>query len=280
MLKRRLVPVLYLLDGWMVRSQQFSEHQFIGDPVLHVERMVDWDVDELIVLDIGRGGMTFEHHRQDYRHKPVVTLLDFIERIAVECSIPLTFGGRIRTVEDIRTRIQHGADKVAVNAMLADAPDTVTKAARTFGRQAIVASIDFRQVDSGPRVFLRHGSVDAGVRPAEWARRAEALGAGEILLNAIDRDGMAQGYDIDAINEVVAAVNIPVIVCGGAGHQRHFLECFEKTEASAVAAGNIFHFTENAYPRAKRFLGQQRQDIRVARTEVRSMGRHIAGARA
>ena len=279
MLKRRLVPVLYLLDGWMVRSQQFSEHQFIGDPVLHVERMVDWDVDELIVLDIGRGEMTFQHHRQDYRHKPVVTLLDFIERIAIECSIPLTFGGRIRSIEDIRARIQHGADKVAINAMLADAPELVTEAARTFGSQAVVASIDFRRIDGKPQVFLRHGSVDAGSALAQWARRAEELGAGEIMLNAIDRDGMAQGYDLEAINDVVAAVNIPVIVCGGAGHQRHFLDCFEKTEASAVAAGNIFHFTENAYPRAKSFLGRNRKDIRVPRAPKRA-DRRIAGARA
>jgi imidazole glycerol-phosphate synthase subunit HisF len=280
MLKRRLVPVLYLLDGWMVRSQQFSEHQYIGDPVVHVERMVDWDVDDLIVLDIGRGDMTFEHHRQDYRHKPVLTLLDFIERIAIECNIPLTFGGRIRTVEDIRMRIQHGADKVAVNALLADAPDTVTEAVHKFGSQAIVASVDFRRVDDEPRVFLRHGSVDTGVSPADWARRAESLGVGEILLNAIDRDGMAQGYDIEAIGEVVAAVNIPVIACGGAGHQRHFLECFERTEASAVAAGNIFHFTENAYPRAKSLLGRHRQDIRVKKAEQQPLDRRTTGARA
>jgi imidazole glycerol-phosphate synthase subunit HisF len=265
MLKRRLVPVLYLLDGWMVRSQQFTEHQYIGDPVLHVERMVDWDVDELIVLDIGRGDMTFEHHRQDYRHRPVVTLLDFIRRIAIECSIPLTFGGRIRTIEDIRTRIQNGADKVSVNAMLTDAPDTVSRAARTFGSQAIVASIDFRRVDGRPRVFLQHGTVDAGAAPADWARRARDLGAGEILLNAIDRDGTASGYDIEAIGEVVDAVKIPIIACGGAGHERHFLQCLNETGASAVAAGNIFHFTENAYPRAKRFLGRYREDIRVAK---------------
>ena len=263
MLKRRLVPVLYLLDGWMVRSQEFKEHQFIGDPVLHVERMADWDVDELIVLDIGRGPMTFEHHRQDYRHKPVVTLLDFIQRIAVECSIPLTFGGRIRSVEDVHVRIQHGADKVAVNALLHDGPEVVSRAAGIFGSQAIVASIDFRRIEKAPRVFLRHGKIDMGVSPVTWAKRAQDLGAGEILLNAIDRDGTAEGYDIEAINEVVEAVHIPVIACGGAGHQRHFLECLDKTKASAVAAGNIFHFTENAYPRAKTFLAKHRGDIRL-----------------
>ncbi len=265
MLKRRLIPVLYLLDGWMVRSERFSEHQYIGDPVLHVERMVDWDVDELIVLDIGSGEMTFEHHRQDYRHKPVLSLFDFVRRIALECCIPLTLGGRIRSVEDVRARIQNGADKVSVNAMLAEAPREVMRAARMLGSQAIVGSIDFRRTDAGPRVFLDHGRTDAGLAPADAARRAQDLGVGEILLNAIDRDGTAQGYDLDAIREVVEAVQIPVIACGGAGHQRHFLQCLRDTGAGAVAAGNIFHFTENAYPRAKCFLAAKRSDMRPPR---------------
>ena len=195
--------------------------------------MADWDVDELIVLDIGRGEMTFEHDRQDYRHKPVRTLLDFIRRVAIECNIPLTFGGRIRTIEDIRTRIQHGADKVTVNSLLADGPEIVTQAARTFGSKAIVASVDFRQLDGCRRVFLRHGSVDAGATPADWAKRAQDLGAGEILLNAIDRDGAAQGYDIAAIAEVSAAVTIPVIGCGGAGTSGISCNASKNTDASA-----------------------------------------------
>lgn len=265
MLKRRLIPVLYLLDGWMVRSQNFSEHQYIGDPVLHVERMVDWDVDELIVLDIGAGEMKFDHSRHDYRHKPVTTLWEFIRRVAVECSIPLTLGGRIRSLDHIRERIQNGADKISVNAMLADAPNEVTRAAHVFGSQAVVASIDFRRVDGAARAFLGAGKVDAGMSAADWARRAQDLGVGEILLNAVDRDGTALGYDTEAISDVVTAVDIPVIACGGAGHQRHFLQCLEETDASAVAAGNIFHFTEGAYPRAKKFLGQKRNDVRLPR---------------
>ena len=196
--------------------------------------MVDWDVDELIVLDIGKDEMSFEHHRQDYRHKPVHTLLDFIHRIAVECRIPLTFGGRIRSVEDVRERIRNGADKVSINAMLGSAPDEVSRAVHIFGSQAIVASIDFRQTGAGAKVFLDHGKKMLDTSPCDWARRAEDLGAGEILLNAIDRDGAARGYDLSVIQEVVDAVAIPVIACGGAGHQRHFLQCFEETGASAV----------------------------------------------
>lgn len=262
MYKRRLIPVLFLKDGWMVRSQDFSEHQYIGDPVSHVERMMQWDVDELIVLDIGDGEMRFDHHRTDYRTKPVDTLLDFITLIAVQCHMPLTFGGRIRTVDDVRQRIQNGADKVAINTLLETGPDIVRQAAHTFGSQAIVASIDYRLVDGRARVLGGHGKRDLDADPADWARRAVDLGVGEILLNSIDRDGSARGYDLETIDRVAVAVEIPVIACGGAGHQRHFLETYQKTGASAVAAGNIFHFKENAYPLAKEFLKRNLPDIR------------------
>lgn len=263
MYKRRLIPILFLKDGWMVRSQTFSVHQFIGDAVHHVRRMVQWDVDELIVLDIGDGEMSFEHDRADYRNQPVETLIDFINLIAVECSIPLTFGGRVSTLDDIGLRILNGADKVAINTALADRPDLVTRAAHRFGSQAVVASVDYRMVDNDARVFVDRGRRDAGTDIVDWVRRAADLGAGEILLNAIDRDGTARGYDLETIDRVAKAVEIPVIACGGAGQQNHFLKCYQETGASAVAAGNIFHFTENAYPNAKRFLGQTLDDIRV-----------------
>jgi cyclase len=262
MYKRRLIPVLFLKDGWMVRSQTFSFHQFIGDPVHHVRRMVQWDVDELIVLDIGVRETPFEHNRTDYRHRPVTTVNEFISLIASECNIPLTFGGRIKTLEDISTRIRNGADKVALNTALHENPGIVTQAAKQFGSQAITASVDYRIIDENSRVFVDHGTADTGIDVVTWAKRSQDLGAGEILLNAIDRDGRACGYDIDTINAVADGVDIPLIACGGAGIQNHFGTCFQKTRANAVAAGNIFHFTENAYPNAKRYLKSKIEDIR------------------
>lgn len=262
MYKRRLIPVLFLKDGWMVRSQNFDFHQYIGDPVHHVRRMVQWDVDELIVLDIGETEMPFDHHRSDYRNKPVSSTLEFVNLIAAECNIPLTFGGRIRTLEDIAERIRNGADKISVNTVLQTSPGIITKAAQRFGSQAITASIDYRMVGEIDQVFVDHGREPVGASAGDWARRAEDLGAGEILLNAIDRDGKARGYDIDTINEVADSVRIPVIACGGAGIQNHFAAGFEKTRANAIAAGNIFHFTENAYPNAKKYLRTKFQDIR------------------
>lgn len=262
MYKRRLISVLFLKNGWMVRSEDFSIHQVIGDPLIHVERLVEWDVDELIILDITNDQSSFDHARSDYKHKPVDNLLAFINRIASECCIPLSFGGRIRSMDDISARILNGADKVCVNQALFDTPNLIGEAARRFGRQAIVASIDYRMVGDVPIVFSHAGKTNTGIPISEWAVKVVANGAGEILLNAADRDGRACGYDVDSIQSVVDSVPVPVVACGGAGHQRHFLECYEKTGASAVAAGNIFHFTENAYPRAKTFLKTKRVEIR------------------
>lgn len=262
MYKRRLIPVLFLQNGWMVRSEDFSIHQIIGDPLIHVERLVEWDVDELIILDITSAASSFDHARDDYKHKPVDDLLKFINRIATECSIPLSFGGRIRTLDDIERRILNGADKICLNQALFDTPGLVGEAAHHFGSQAIVASVDYKVIEGIPIVHSHAGKRNTGISAMDWAAKAESEGAGEILLNAIDRDGKACGYDIDNIQDVVERVSVPVIACGGAGNQRHFQECYEKTNISAVAAGNIFHFTENAYPRAKTFLKSKRTDIR------------------
>jgi cyclase len=238
-------------------------HNVIGNPVVHVDPMVEWDVDELIIIDITEGDeIKYDIYRDDYLHKGSKTLLEFIHKASSDCRIPLTFGGRIRNFDDVRVRILNGADKVSVNTAMEEDPALVTRVARTFGSQAIIVSVDYRMIDNQPRVFTRHARNDTGANPVDWAQRAQDLGAGEILLNSVDRDGTARGYDLETINRVCAAVTIPVIACGGAGHVSHFGKCFAETSASAVAAGNIFHFTENAYPRAKKFLREKRNDIR------------------
>jgi cyclase len=263
MLKRRLIPVLFLRHGWIVRSENFKTHQVIGDPVRHVERMVQWDVDELIVLDISSGTSTeFRHNRDDYRSHGVDDLFEFIGMIANECRIPLTFGGRLRTFEDIGRVIATGADKVSINTAALNEISFVTGCATRFGRQAIVVSIDYRMIGGVPVTCRRHGTDVTEHNVVDWARMVESAGAGEILLNSIDRDGTARGFDLATTQAVADAVDLPVISCGGAGHQSHFQQCFEETGASAVAAGNIFHFTENAYPWAKVYLRRLRDDIR------------------
>ena len=252
------------MDGQMVRSESFSIHNIIGGPVEHVRRMVQWDVDELIVIDISRSTETrWTFPRDDLRSKPPESMVAFIRMIGVECRIPLTFGGRIRTQQDVDKRIQNGADKVTINSALSEAPDLVNAAALRYGSQAIVCCCDYRVDDDGEAiVYVDNGTRSTDMTLVNWVKMAVDLGAGEIMLQNIDLDGCARGYDIDVVNQVCGAVNVPVIACSGAGHQRHFLKCYEETDVGAVAAGNIFHFTENAYPRAKRYLREKGVNIR------------------
>lgn len=263
MLKRRLIPVLFLKNGWMIRSESFKLHQFIGNPVVHVERMVEWDVDELIVINIGKSEESnFAHSRSDYPANRIVDLLTFVETIAEECRIPLTFGGGLRSFDEVSDVISKGADKVVLNTMLFDDQESVKKCIRTFGSQAIVASVDYKKIANKDLVLRDHGSTETGYLLDDWVNELDQFGVGEIFLNAIDRDGRAFGYDVATIDRIACSLTIPVIACGGAGHQRDFFECFSKTQSSAIAAGNIFHFTENAYPRAKKYLKDKLVNVR------------------
>lgn len=262
MLKRRLLPVLFLKDGWMVRSEAFSEHQFIGDPVSHVQRMDQWNVDELLVIDIGQNSSSFTNTRHDYRSKPVYSLADFINIISVECKMPLTLGGRIQSLDDVTLRIQSGADKVIVNKLLHSNPKVIQECAYKFGSQAIVGSVDYRIVGERRLVFTDFGRNCTGYDLIDFVDKVSGMGVGEIFLNCIDLDGKACGYDIVGVKSVASKAEVPVIACGGAGHQRHFSELLQKTSVSAVAAGNLFHFKENAYPLAKAYLKRLFDDIR------------------
>lgn len=256
MLKHRLIPVLFLKDGFLVRSESFRIHQNLGNPVAQVERYNAWDVDELIYIDISEadsysskrtdmGGMTTEP--ADVR--------ELVSVVASRCFMPLTFGGRIRSLEEVRARLSLGADKITLNTIAVDDPDFVTAAARRFGSQAIVVSIDVKRHGDGRyEVFTERGRRATGWTPEAWAQEIERRGAGEILLNSIDRDGKAEGYDLDLVRTVVQATGIPIIACGGAGGYSDFGKVITETGAAAAAAGNIFHFKELAYPMAKKQL--------------------------
>lgn len=260
MLKRRLIPVLFLKNGLIVRSETFSYHQNLGNPLDEVKRYSDWNVDELVYIDISREKY-YDLRRDDLRVTGKGNLLDIIREISKVCFMPLTFGGGIRTLEDIRVRIQNGADKVTINTAAIDDPLFITKSAEAFGSQCIVVSIDWKVVQGKPKVFK--GGVEAtGLDPVAWSREAESRGAGEIFLNAIDRDGTADGYDIEMIRSVAESVRIPVIACGGAGSFDDLTDVARQTNVSAIAAGNIFHFTELAYPRAKETMRRSGIELR------------------
>jgi cyclase len=252
MLKTRLIPALFLKNGLIVRSEGFSYHQNLGNPISEAKRYSDWDVDELVYIDISRE-KTYDMRRDDHRVTLESGLLDILTAISKVCFMPLTFGGGIRTLDDVAQRVRRGADKVTLNTAALEDPSFITKTAEVFGSQAVVVSVDYKAVDGAPRVF-KGGVEPTGLDPVAWAAEAERRGAGEIFLNAMDRDGKGSGYDLAVIRAVCAAVNIPVIACGGAGTFDDFVEVAQETPVSAVAAGNIFHFTELAYPKAKRVM--------------------------
>jgi cyclase len=247
-----------------VRSEEFSFHQIVGNPIHQVERFNTWGVDELIYIDITREG-EYDVRRDDHKVKARATVLEIIEDISRTCFMPLTFGGGIRTLEDARLRLAHGADKVTINTAAVENPEFITECAKVFGSQAIIVSIDAKADEAGEswEVFSHWGKQGTGMSPVEWAREAESRGAGEIFLNSIDRDGMANGYDIPLIRSVADATTIPVIACGGVGRFEHLAKGVLEGGASAVSAANIFHFTEHSTARAKQALVKAGVDVRA-----------------
>ncbi|NBN98362.1 MAG: histidine biosynthesis family protein, partial [Flavobacteriia bacterium] len=193
----RLIPVLLLKHGVIVRSQLFKVHQVIGNPMSTVQRYSNWNVDELIILDISRAEDRHDLRRDDLQQNyNGNSTIDVLKAIAKVCFMPLTFGGRIKSISDIETRLLAGADKVAINSAAFENPVLIEQAARRFGSQCIVASIDALSSDKGDwEVFIEGGHRATGWTPTDWACEMERRGAGEILLNSIDRDGSAQGYD-------------------------------------------------------------------------------------
>lgn len=267
MLKTRLIPCLLLKNGMLVRSEEFSFHQVVGNPIHQVERFSAWAIDELIYIDITREG-AYDVNRDDHKIKATSDLLSIIEAVSRACFMPLTFGGGIRTVDDIRARLACGADKVTINTQAIETPELITEAAQRFGSQAIIVSIDAKwKQDGGWEAMSRWGSHPTGLDVVDWAREAERRGAGEIFLNSVDEDGIAEGYDLDLIRAVSAATTIPVIACGGVGRFEHLAEGVE-AGASAVSAANIFHFTEHSTQRAKRVLAEAGVDVRMSGVQV------------
>lgn len=249
---RRLVAVVLLKHGLVVRSQQFRIHQAIGNPVATMRRLSNWNVDELVLLDISKGGWVDLRRNDLQLSVQSSSLIDLFRRISEVMYMPVAFGGGIRTLKDIELRLEAGADKCVINTAAAENPQFISDAASRFGSQCVVVNIDVRRDGAGQiRAFANSGATEIGADPASWAKQVEDRGAGEIFLNSIDRDGKGCGYDLELIDTIVQSVGIPVVVCGGAGENAHFSEPFLKSNANAVAAANFFHFYEHAYPLAK-----------------------------
>lgn len=268
MLKKRLIPCLLLQDGQLVKSIRFHDYQIVGNPKIAFKFFNAWAVDEIIFLDITRsdeGGKKdyTKQLRQDENFAFTSNLPDIVWECAKICFVPLAVGGGIRTLDHMRELFKSGADKVIINTEAFRRPRFITEAAERFGNQAVVVSIDAKKDTAGRfEVMIDGGREGTGVDAATWAKKAESLGAGEIFINSIDRDGTQEGYDIKLIKDVKNAVKIPVIACGGVGKWSDMVEGVTKGNADAVSAANIFHFTEQSTRHAKKALIEAGIDVR------------------
>ena len=261
MKKKRLIPVLLLRNGWLVQSKGFSRYQNLGNPTSAVKRLSEWASDELIYLDISREE-NYDLRRDDLGHPNRRSFLEIIEDVSKVTFMPITVGGRIRSLEDIEKRLASGADKIAINTIAVENPGFIEQAAREFGSQCVVVSIDAKLRTGGYEVMTHGGSVPNGHHPARWAKQAQDMGAGEILINSIDRDGQKTGYDLALTGEVADAIGIPVIACGGVGKWEHFAEALTQTKVDAVAAANIFHYSDQSVFLAKKHLYDLKLNVR------------------
>ncbi|WP_202985522.1 imidazole glycerol phosphate synthase subunit HisF [Thiospirillum jenense] len=262
MLKKRLIPVLLLKNGLLVRSEAFEIHQIIGNPIHEAKRFNEWNVDELIYLDISKS-YEYDLRRDDHKIKGLSDHLAILDEVSKTCFMPLTWGGKIRTISQMQEIISRGADKIVINTVAVEHPQLITQAANVLGSQAVVVSIDvFRQTDGKMLVFINGGSQPTDLKPERWAKEAEERGAGEILLNSINRDGTGTGYDLELINAVSFNTKIPIIACGGVGKYEHYIEGIE-AGASAVAAANIWHFKELSDRGSKRVLAKAGIGVRL-----------------
>lgn len=242
MLKVRVIPTLLWKDFGLVKGIGFDSWRRIGTvmPAIKVYNMRD--VDELILVDITAS--------REQRSPDTESVREFSQ----ECFVPLTVGGGIRKLDQIRELLRSGADKICINSAGYETPQLIADAARYFGTQCVVVSIDARHRPDGSYVCLsQSGTREEPYDPVEWARRAESLGAGEILITSVERDGAMAGYDLDLVAQVARAVGIPVIASGGAGNYDHMVEAV-RSGASAVAAASIFHFTQQTPAEAKNAL--------------------------
>lgn len=247
MIRTRVIPTLLLMGEGLYKTVKFSQPKYVGDPINIVKLFNEKEADELVLLDISA---TKENRQVN---------LEQIRDIVSEAFVPLGYGGGIRTVDEVGRVLAVGIEKVIINSAAVINPDLIREAARRYGSQSIVVSIDARkQLFGGYRVYINGGRKKVSLKPEHWARQVEELGAGELLLTSIDREGSFQGYDLDLVKSITSAVNIPVIVNGGAKSIDDFVEAVNLGGASAVAAGSMFVFQKSREGILVSFPGEER----------------------
>ena len=252
MLKKRIIPCLDVKNGRVVKGINFVELKDAGDPVEQAKIYSEGGADEICFLDI-----TASYEKRD-------TLTDIVRKTAKECFVPLTVGGGVRTIENIRELLLAGADKVSINTEAVKNIEFVKEAARKFGSQCIVVAIDAKRVSENKwEIFTHGGRNKTGIDAVEFAKKVEDNGAGEILLTSMDKDGTKSGYDVDLLKKITNTINIPLIASGGVGTLDHFYDGIVKGGASAVLAASIFHYGEYKIKDAKEYLNSKNVSVRL-----------------
>ena len=250
MLKIRIIPCLDVKNGRVVKGVNFVNLVDAGDPVEAAQAYDEAGADELCFLDI-----TASHENRSI-------LLDVVKRTAEKCFMPLTVGGGVRTNEDIKMLLDSGADKVSINTSAITNPNFIKEASEAFGSQCIVVAIDAKRNNDGWQIFTHGGREPTGLDPIDFVKKAEFLGAGEILLTSMDRDGTKKGYDTDLLNKITKTLEIPVIASGGVGNIDHLIDGIKEGGASAVLAASIFHFGEITIKEVKDKLSEEGLSVR------------------
>lgn len=250
MLKKRIIPCLDIKNGRTVKGINFVDIRDAGDPIELAKKYAQDGADELVFLDITA---TIEKRK---------ALAELVEKIGKEINIPFTVGGGINSIKDVSLIINAGADKVSVNSSAVKRPELISAIAGNFGSQCVVVAIDTKFENGEWYVYVNGGKIPTLIKTLDWAKRVEALGAGEILLTSMNNDGTKNGFAINITDQISKAVNIPVIASGGAGKKVHFKEVFEQTKASGALAASIFHFNEIPIPELKKYLKTKNIPIR------------------
>ena len=250
-LSKRIIPCLDVLEGKVVKGIRFRNLRLAGDPPKLAKLYEDQGADEIVFLDIGAS----PENRK--------ILIDVVRRTAEELSIPLLVGGGIRSVKDMEEVLCSGADKISVNTAAVKNPEIISEGAEVFGSQCVVVAIDAKRRERGWEVYIYGGRKPTGLDAVEWARRVEELGAGEILLTSMDRDGTTSGYDLELTRTISEAVNIPVIASGGAGSPQHIYEALTVGKADAALAASIFHYGVYTVRRIKEYLRERGVPVRL-----------------
>ncbi|MBI2661075.1 imidazole glycerol phosphate synthase subunit HisF [Candidatus Woesearchaeota archaeon] len=251
MLTKRIIPCLDVKNGQTVKGTGFVDLKYAGDPVKLAKKYYGQGADEIVFLDI-----TASYEKRK-------TMAELVEKTSKQVFIPFTVGGGISSIKDIRNLLKAGADKVSINTSAVKNPGLIKKAAKKFGSQCIVIAIDAKKSNGGWEVFVKGGRQATGLDAVEWARKAEALGAGEILLTSMDKDGAKEGYDLELTRKISESVNIPVIASGGAGSLKSISKVLKEGKADAALAASIFHYKKYSIKQVKKYLQKNGIGVRI-----------------